>query len=161
MSSFTSMRIYCAGIIVGIAAVLSSCSEETKNNPQPASPASNSFRLENTQDSVAGPASRSLIEATARVRNSGGASKNVKVKRYILQQVEGAKNSICWGIQCYPPDLDVTEDFQTIPAGGVDSTFKADYLPYGNIGTSRYLYVFFDVNNPNDSTSITITFNGE
>jgi hypothetical protein len=155
-----SIRFPTTLLLFGLATLMIACSEDKKNTPTPA-PARDSFRLENAQDSVAGPASRSLIEATARVRNTGSASKNVKVKRYVITEVEGAENSICWGVQCYPPTVTVTEDFQTIAPNSTDTTFKADYLPWGNVGISRYLYVFFDVNNPNDSTSILITFNGQ
>lgn len=142
--------------------ILTSCGDEESPNPvPPPSPISKSFELLNIKDSVSESATRPLIEATALVKNTGSSAKSVKVKRYELEVVAGSVNQICWGVQCYPPNVSVTPDAQLINAGSIDSTFKADYRPEGNPGISKYMYVFFDENNPNDSIAVTMVFNAE
>ncbi len=122
---------------------------------------SKSIKLENIQDSIAAPASRSLIEARLNVRNTSTVSKSIKVKRYEISVIEGTDNSICWGAFCYPPNITETPDYQTISPNGIDTTFKADYIPKGITGVSKYMYVFFDKDSPKDSSYVVITFNGQ
>ena len=161
MNSAPFAKFYSVAILVSSALIFSACGGDSGSDaPAPTPAPGKSIKLENIQDSIAAPASRSLIEARVNVRNSSSASKSIKVKRYELSVVEGALNSICWGVQCYPPNITVTPEFQVIVPSGVDTTFKADYLPNGLTGVSKYMYVFFDKDNPNDSTSVKITFNG-
>jgi hypothetical protein len=161
MNSARFTKFNSVALLLVFALLVTSCGGDDTKKEDPTPTASKSIKLENIQDSIAAPASRSLIEARLNVRNSSNASKSIKVKRYDLSVVEGTDNSICWGTQCYPPSINVTPEFQIIAPNAVDTTFKADYLPKGLTGVSKYMYVFFNKDSPNDSSSVIITFNGQ
>jgi hypothetical protein len=161
MNSALFTKFNSVALLLVCALFVTSCGGDDPKIEEVTPIASKSIKLENIQDSIAAPASRSLIEARLNVRNTSTVSKSIKVKRYEISVIEGTDNSICWGTQCYPPNITVTPEYQIIVPTGVDTTFKADYIPYGITGVSKYMYVFFDKDSPNDSSYVVITFNGQ
>ncbi len=112
------------------------------------------------------------IAAHVYVKNTSGTTLDVKVKRYELNVGTGTKNYFCW-FSCYGAmDAAVNPLFpvpgsvedgpihkRTIASGVIDSTLSAHHEPHGVNGTSCYLYVVYDANNPNDSASVEVCFN--
>lgn len=93
----------------------------------------------------------------------GSADRTINVKRYELNFAPGSTNYFCWGL-CYGPQdggsmpywLSVDPVMMTpnTPFNG----FSAYYRPEGTVGISTYRYVWFALDNPNDSTFVDIVF---
>ncbi len=112
------------------------------------------------------------INAYVYIKNTSSTTLDVKVKRYEMSVASGTKNYFCW-FSCYGamdagtnvlfPVPGSVEDGpihkRTIAAGDTDSTMSAHHEPHGVNGTSCYLYVVYDANNPNDSASVEVCFN--
>ncbi len=76
--------------------------------------------------------------------NSNTNLTHVFVKRTINKEVSGTANSICFGVQCYPPGVGISIDPFTINSGSLDQSFYGDYLPSKNIGLTSITYEFYD-----------------
>src|SRR5688572_4863530 len=100
-----------------------------------------------------------VLQASFPVMNTSSQSINVAVARKIISQVAGSENNFCWGVNCYPPNVSVSPDFETIAANGTNSSFIADYTPNGFPGNTCIRYSFFKTTGTPDSVHTTICFN--
>lgn len=94
------------------------------------------------------------------VMNNTSTVKNVKVKVYQLNALEGITSAyFCW-VSCYLPGTVVSPDALEILPGETSTNFEGD-IEYtaGLKGVYSTKYVFFDVDNPNDSSSVTVNYN--
>ncbi len=91
------------------------------------------------------------------IRNNSDGVINVKVRRFILEEVPGTYNYFCWE-QCYTPAVSISPTSIPIGAGQSVSNFYADYQPYGNVGTTIVEYCFYDENDFSNQTCVTIEF---
>jgi hypothetical protein len=98
------------------------------------------------------------VEFPIVVVNNSGNGMDVKVKRTDLSLITGATANFCWGTACYPPFVYESPESVRIDPGSGNSSFRGDYTHGGNLGTSRILFSFFDVNNPADSTWVIVNF---
>jgi hypothetical protein len=100
------------------------------------------------------------IYAFVNITNNSDVAKSVKVKKVIHEgdTIPGTANTFCWGL-CYPDTTYISPYPQTIQAGSTSEGFSGDYSPKGIAGISRITYVFFDVDNRNDSVSVVVEFN--
>jgi hypothetical protein len=107
-----------------------------------------------------GLANGNMMAFLVQVSNNSSSSMEVLVKKVENYLAEGTTNSFCWGGSCYPPDIYVSQDTTTIPAGGIspEGEFSGDYNPGTIIGQSSISYVFFDSSNENDSVMVTVLF---
>jgi len=110
---------------------------------------------------VLGDPTDAVIIAKFHVKNDATEEKDVKVKKVINagDTLPTTKNSICWGIQCYPPDVYETPFPLTIQPGELNTSFFGEYQPMTVPGVSRIMYVFFDSNNRDDSVAVTVEYN--
>lgn len=93
------------------------------------------------------------------VTNTGEDPISVKVKKIENFMVEGAESMICWGGNCFPPDVFVSPVAETIEPGETNTTgFFGDYSTVGISGLSSVSFVFFDENNPSDSTMVVLIY---
>lgn len=69
---------------------------------------------------------------------------NVYVHRIVNQEVTNSYNSICFGVQCYPPFLATTVHPDTVRVGVTNKSFYGDYSPSGNGGLTSITYEFYD-----------------
>ena len=91
------------------------------------------------------------------VFNVATTAKNVKVRKYDFNLVEGSTSSICWA-SCYQPNVFETPEPILIEPGTFSPNFTGD-LSYGAIqGTSTVKFVFFDIDNSQDSSFVVINF---
>jgi hypothetical protein len=109
---------------------------------------------------VMGDPTDDIITAKIHLKNNAAEAKEVKVKKVIHEGdvLAGTMNYFCWGV-CYGPDTYESPFTQTIEAGQVTDQFYGDYSPQTVPGKSRIMYVFFDVNNRDDSVAVTVEFN--
>ncbi|MFQ5334835.1 MAG: hypothetical protein ACE5DN_02050, partial [Flavobacteriales bacterium] len=107
---------------------------------------------------VRGFTDQDIIQLHFDVQNTSGSNMNVMLRRDILYQVPGTRNSICWGIICYPDNVSETTSPSMIPPSGIDTTFLGDYRPQGREGITTVMYTFYDMANPSDSASVVVDF---
>jgi len=69
---------------------------------------------------------------------------NIFVKRTLNKEVSGSTNSICFGVQCYPPWVGTSTAPFSIPANTLDKSFYGDYQPEKNAGITSITYEFYD-----------------
>jgi hypothetical protein len=98
-----------------------------------------------------------IIATHATVKNVSGDSLDVKVKRIEEDIIEGTINYFCWK-NCYVPSVSVSPDFVRIGPGEEKADFVGDYESNKNAGTSTVRYVFYDMNNEDDSVSMTVNY---
>jgi len=92
------------------------------------------------------------------VKNTTSDSMSVKVKKVLLDTVQGTINTFCWGY-CVTPEIFESPDPVVIHAGVIDSiNFSGHYYPKGLLGISTIRYVFFDSDNPSDTVCVNINF---
>lgn len=110
---------------------------------------------------VIGDPSDGVITAKIYVKNNATAAKDVKVKKIINDNdvLPLTINSFCWGIQCYPPDTYESPFPLTIEPGATVTNFYGEYQPMTVPGISKVLYVFFDINDRNDSVAVVVEYN--
>ncbi len=110
-----------------------------------------------------GADSAELVIDDIEVLNTSASSKDIRVKRYEISYVPNTYNFICWGI-CESPfnHKGGKHPFyilkETVNITNSYLGFSGHYLPEGAIGSSEYRYVFFDINNPTDSTWFNVVF---
>lgn len=91
------------------------------------------------------------------VFNVGTTAKNVKVRKYDNSLVEGSFSNICW-VACYPDFVLESPDPILIEPGTFSPNFTGD-ITYGAIqGTSTVKFVFFDMDNAQDSSFVVINY---
>ena len=100
-----------------------------------------------------------LIKKELDVRNISGGTIDVKVKKIETTMVTGSSSLICFAGACYPSYIFVSTNSSTLIQNGLDTSFAGDYKPKGHLGESIITYVFFDINNINDSAWVTVRFN--
>ena len=66
--------------------------------------------------------------------------------------------SFCFGQYCYLPNTDTSLYVTPIAGNSSEGTFVAHIDPAGFDGMDRIHYLFYDVNNPSDSASVTLEF---
>jgi len=98
------------------------------------------------------------LEIHVYVTNNSSTDIDVKVKKIDIEVMTGAFNSFCWG-QCFAPGVIESPQPITISAGSTNTNgFYADYNAYNNDGYTLVKYIFFNSNNPSDSTYLYIYF---
>lgn len=93
------------------------------------------------------------------VMNSSSTVKNVKVRKVEISLLpEVSALTMCWA-SCYPTFVYVVPDPIAIEPNAVCSSFEGDltYAP-GTLGTSTAKFIFFDIDNPNDSSYVVVNY---
>lgn len=98
------------------------------------------------------------IKAKIHIKNNSAEAKDIKVKKVHINVLPNTVNYFCFGL-CYGPDTYVSPFPQTIQPGAVSDQFYGDYNPQTVPGKSTIMYVFFDMNNTNDSVAVYVEFN--
>lgn len=102
------------------------------------------------------------------IHNHYSTDVTVKVKRYLVSYTSGHDIYYCFGANCYSADASpvfnpVQSSLVTangmLPNGQGTFGLKADFEDLGVVGTSKVMYVLYDVNNVNDSIALEITYN--
>jgi hypothetical protein len=106
---------------------------------------------------VNGTADEFLLQTSFDIKNNTDQTLYVKVRRNELEIVEGTLNYFCWH-QCYTPNTSISPTGIEIAPGESVPNFYADYQPFENEGSSFVEYCFFDDNNTDTETCVTIEF---
>lgn len=100
----------------------------------------------------------SLLIVYLKVHNAGSSTLDVKVRKADISVVPGTMDTYCFAGQCYGTSTPVSLAGVQIAPGMYDTTFSGDYYPLGQSGVSIFRYTFFDVNNQNDTVSVTVRY---
>jgi hypothetical protein len=101
-----------------------------------------------------------IIQAAIDVTNNASTDLSVKAKKVINEgdTLTGTSNYFCWGA-CYPSFVYISPAEVIIGAGQTTSEFFGDYQPKEIPGKSTIRYCWWDVNNPDDSVTVTVEYN--
>lgn len=99
-----------------------------------------------------------MSSTQVKMRNSGTAPINVMVMREEENFPAGYTNSFCFGVNCYPTTISVSPLPETIAAGAINGTFKADITSNEISGSWSIKYTFYLESNPAEKVSV--IFNG-
>lgn len=87
------------------------------------------------------------------VKNTGTQNKDIRVRKFELNKIQGTWNSFCWG-SCIDDTVYLSPDAVTVNAGTTDElSFTGEYKSKNHPGKTIVMYTFFDAANPNDSAS--------
>ena len=90
-------------------------------------------------------------------------AKTIKVrKREVISNAPLQENAICWGLctlgVTWGTSPVVESDPVPMPVSTSSILYSGHVYPKANGGTSTFRYIWYDVNNPNDSTWVDVTF---
>jgi len=105
-----------------------------------------------------------ILESDLNVQNVSGSTRTVNVKRYELNVQSGTENYFCWDV-CYGAVFAgvrpswTSLDPISMAAGFTATGFHAYYKPDLHEGVAIFRYVWYDVNDINDSAWVDLAFN--
>ncbi len=105
-----------------------------------------------------------MVEHIALV-NSSANTLQVKLKRYEVSYIPSTYNSMCWNGHCEMVSAHQGGQHyfyalsDVVSLSDTNTTFSGHYRPNGQAGASEYCYVFYNVNNPLDSTFLNVIYN--
>lgn len=104
----------------------------------------------------------SKITAVNKIKiiNKSSGLKKIKCKKIERLMAGNSQSSICWAGQCYPPSIYTSISIAKMNGNDTVKDFLGDYYAKGSKGVSFIEFVFFDVDNPKDSSSFVAKFNG-
>jgi len=91
------------------------------------------------------------------VKNSGDTDLVVYVRRIVNSAVSQSTNGFCFGVNCYPPNIDTSQVETPISIGEINTTFEGDYYPNGGRGISSITYEFYDINTTANKVAASVT----
>ena len=106
---------------------------------------------------VSGSADDTEIKVPVYVKNIAGVDKDVYVKRYIKQMVDGSQTQFCW-ISCFDITTSQSTEHLTIAVNDTAKDFYSLYKPKEFLGVTEIMYTFFVNKAETDSASVTITY---
>jgi hypothetical protein len=95
------------------------------------------------------------------VKNNSDRDINIRVRREVIEEVEGSSNYFCALGTCLSPDVDELSRDYSLAAGATSNiadAFYAHYIPDGNIGTTKIRYKYFNVDDDNDIATFEVHF---
>ncbi len=101
-----------------------------------------------------------VIASRVNITNNSAVAKTVKVRKVIHagDTLTGTTNTFCWYL-CWAGDVYESPYAVTIQPGATETQFVGDYNPKTVPGISKISYVFFDVDNRDDSVAVEIQYN--
>lgn len=100
----------------------------------------------------------SVLYIKMHIKNKGAGTTDVYLQRKIQSLIAGQLSYFCFGINCYPPNVNKSPDNITLTAGAEDSSVKTYVDPRGTSGTSIVNYCFYNVSKT-DSACLLLTYN--
>lgn len=102
-----------------------------------------------------GPDSISYIKL--HIKNNGTSATEVFLKRKIQTLAAGQMSYFCFGVTCYPPNVNVSPENISLAAGATDESVKTYVDPRGSEGTSIINYCYYNVAKT-DSACLLLTY---
>jgi len=93
------------------------------------------------------------------VQNTDTTDVTIKVAREEVNVIGNTMNQFCWGGVCFPPSSDTSANSMTLAPGELTDEFSGHYQSNGNVGISFIRYTFWDVSNPDNYSSVLVSYN--
>lgn len=97
------------------------------------------------------------MQVNLTVENTDSNSHEVTAGRLVLSQPATASNAITWGSINYPPNADSSAIPEFISSAGT-APFTGDYFPNSNGGLCTINYCFWDSDDMNNYSCVTVTY---
>ena len=93
------------------------------------------------------------------VKNISSDSVTIKSKKIENGLLPGTQCYMCFAGPCYTESVYISLLSSTITPNSIDSSFSGHYWPANVLGESIVTFVFFNINNSNDSAWVVVHFN--
>ncbi len=115
--------------------------------------------VSNGEMTIEGKVTEEEIKVVIFISNTSSTSKDIKVKKRVIEDINGSENTFCLG-SCFDPSITESPITFTIEPGTTTTSddFYVLFLPNGNDGTAVISYEIFDSNNVDDNVTIQISF---
>ncbi len=100
----------------------------------------------------------SLFASHVNIRNVSDETKNILLKKVIIDTVPESSNTFCWGGLCVSSDTYISPTTVALEPDEEYTEFEGDYEGHGTYGISTIRYVFFDDQNADDSVSVIVNY---
>lgn len=91
------------------------------------------------------------------LRNTTQKDVDVIIQTNVISNPNNDFLSLCVGTSCYPPDVMETSII-TIPAGGENTSFHTQFIPFTPTSIATASYTVINVNDETDCQTVTITY---
>lgn len=98
-----------------------------------------------------------LAHVNVHVKNIGSSALNVFTHRKIQSLTPGHLSYFCFGVTCYPPNVNKSPDVIALAAGASDTSIITYLDPLGTVGASIVTYCVKNTQET-DSACVTITY---
>lgn len=110
---------------------------------------------------ISGFTSDDEIVAHMSLKNTADVSKDVMVKKEVIESASGHTNTFCWG-DCFPPNVNQSTSALTIEAGATNSDdFSGHVMPNDVMGVTKIKYTFFEKDNEANAVYFTVDFHAD
>jgi hypothetical protein len=103
------------------------------------------------------------LDLSVKVINISGGQLEIGSKKIEHDTLQNdVQHTFCFGGLCYPPAVFISPQNVILSSGSSDSSFIAHYLFDNRVhvrGVNHVSYIFYDVNNPNDSFAVNVIYN--
>lgn len=115
--------------------------------------------VSNGEINIAELTSDGEVKVIINIQNTSSDAIDIKVKKNVREDIEGAENTFCLG-SCFDPSVIESPVTYTIGAGETTDAddFYVLFLPHGNVGEALIVYDVFNANNPEDRVNVTVHF---
>jgi len=94
------------------------------------------------------------------VKNISSGTVTIKSKKIENSLIPETSCNMCFAGQCFLSTVFISTTSSTLVPNTLDTTFSGDYWPKGHLGESIITFVFFNVDNEDDSAWVVVHFNG-
>ena len=94
------------------------------------------------------------------VKNISAGTVTVKTKKIETSLIPGTSCNMCFAGLCFLSTVFISPTQDILTPNDTNNSGSLDYKPKGHMGESIVTYVFFNIDNPNDSSWIVVHFNG-
>ena len=93
------------------------------------------------------------------VQNVASTTTTIGVEKEIIEEVAGTTNTFCWAGTCYANDVMASSSNAVMGPDSINTEFRADLAPNGNVGVQKMRYTFFIADDTKDYSSVYVLFN--
>jgi len=93
------------------------------------------------------------------VQNVASTTTSIGVEKEIIEDVAGTTNTFCWAESCYANEVLVSSSNSVMGPDSINTEFRADVAPDGNVGGLKMRYTFFNADDSKDYRSVYVLFN--
>ncbi len=119
----------------------------------------NDIEVSNGEININETTSDDEIKVVINIKNNSEETINVKVRKNVRDDIEGAENTFCLG-SCFDPTVTESPTSLTIEAGETTGSddFYVLFLPHGNTGEAQIIFDVYNEEFTDDMVTVTVNF---